>query len=50
MVFLVAGWLADPCLRIAVGQAGVALVESRRGVTERHLELLCRVLGPKGVA
>jgi len=50
MVFLVAGWLADPGLRGAIGRSGVGLVESRRGaITDRHLKLLQKVLHERGL-
>ncbi|NTV13769.1 MAG: 3-deoxy-D-manno-octulosonic acid transferase [Desulfobulbaceae bacterium] len=48
MVFLVASWLADPGLRSAIGRSGAGLIESRRGVADRHLELLGKVLQEKG--
>jgi len=51
MVFLVAGWLADPGLRSAIGRSGAGLIESRRReVTDRHLALLHQVLQAKGLA
>ena len=51
MVFLVAGWLADPGLRGAIGRSGAGLVESRRGVIlDRHLKLLHQVLHDRGLA
>jgi len=50
MVFLVAGWLADPGLRGAIGRSGAGLVESRREVTSRHLTLLHQVLQDRGLA
>jgi len=50
MVFIVAGWLADPGLRSAIGRSGAGLIESRRGVTDRHLELLRNVLRDHGAA
>jgi 3-deoxy-D-manno-octulosonic-acid transferase len=50
MIFLVAGWAADPGLRSAIGRSGVGLVESRRAVTDRHLALLQRLLRDRGPA
>lgn len=41
------GWLADPERRQAAGRSGAVLVEARRGVTARHLELLHRILEGK---
>lgn len=40
----ISGWLADPEGRRTDGRKGAELVEARRGVTERHLALLRKVL------
>jgi 3-deoxy-D-manno-octulosonic-acid transferase len=37
-------WLTDPEARKAAGRSGAVLVESRRGVTERHLDVIRRYL------
>lgn len=48
---VVAGLLADPRRRAAMAQAGRRCIESRRGATARHAELLMKLLGvaPVGV-
>ncbi|MBL8991033.1 MAG: 3-deoxy-D-manno-octulosonic acid transferase [Phycisphaerae bacterium] len=42
---VVAGLLADPSRRAAMASAGRRCIESRRGATARHAELLLKLLG-----